>query len=188
MKTYIKILIAVVIAACAASAVYYVKTGSKAYSIGDRGPAGGWIFYVKDDFSDGWRYLEAAPEDLCASSRWNNGKDVETGANGTALGTGKSNTEKIIKVQGRGRYAAKICSDYTGGWKNDWYLPSIDELNMIYQNLHKKHIGGFTDFSYKSSTEINIKQVRSQYFKDGSNSGYGDKSFGPGAVRPVRAF
>jgi len=27
------------------------------------GPAGGRIFFVKDYYSDGWRYLEAAPAD-----------------------------------------------------------------------------------------------------------------------------
>jgi hypothetical protein len=30
------------------------------YKVGDRGPAGGYIFYVKDRYSDGWRYMEVA--------------------------------------------------------------------------------------------------------------------------------
>ena len=34
------------------------------YKIGDEGPAGGVIFYDKGEYSDGWRYLEAAPADL----------------------------------------------------------------------------------------------------------------------------
>jgi len=37
-----------------------------AYQVGDIGPAGGIIFYVKEDNSDGWRYMEAAPQ----STEW----------------------------------------------------------------------------------------------------------------------
>lgn len=31
---------------------------------GDIGPAGGWVYYDKGSYSDGWRYLEASPGDL----------------------------------------------------------------------------------------------------------------------------
>lgn len=34
------------------------------YRIGGRGPAGGFIIFDKGEYSDGWRYLEAAPRDL----------------------------------------------------------------------------------------------------------------------------
>ena len=34
------------------------------YKVGDEGPAGGIIFYDKGEYSDGWRYLEAAPADV----------------------------------------------------------------------------------------------------------------------------
>jgi hypothetical protein len=30
---------------------------------GAPGPAGGYVFYDKGEYSDGWRYLECAPED-----------------------------------------------------------------------------------------------------------------------------
>jgi hypothetical protein len=41
------------------------------YKIGDRGPAGGWIFYDKGVISDGWRYLEAAPVEMEFRTTWN---------------------------------------------------------------------------------------------------------------------
>jgi hypothetical protein len=38
--------------------------------VGDRGPGGGYIFYDKESYSDGWRYLEAAPERTEFVSNW----------------------------------------------------------------------------------------------------------------------
>jgi len=35
-----------------------------ALKVGDEGPAGGAVFYDKGKFTDGWRFLEAAPEDF----------------------------------------------------------------------------------------------------------------------------
>jgi len=29
------------------------------YNLRDEGPAGGWVFYDKGSYSDGWRYMEA---------------------------------------------------------------------------------------------------------------------------------
>ncbi|MCX7774604.1 MAG: hypothetical protein WHT81_09635 [Rectinemataceae bacterium] len=56
------------------------ENGSISISVSDRyvvggdaatnwGPAGGYIFYDKGSYSDGWRYLEASPHDLDGS--WN---------------------------------------------------------------------------------------------------------------------
>ncbi|NQT61221.1 MAG: DUF1566 domain-containing protein [Bacteroidetes bacterium] len=56
-----------------------ITTGS-GYSIGDRGPGGGWIFYDKGAFNNdskmgkSWRYLEAAAEDF--SLAWDSTDDL----------------------------------------------------------------------------------------------------------------
>ncbi|MHA1232832.1 MAG: hypothetical protein ACTSPQ_19565, partial [Candidatus Helarchaeota archaeon] len=60
------------------------------------GPAGGYIFYDKGSYSDGWRYLEAAP----ASTEWT-GKEWGSygtfiGGTETGIGTGQSNTNTIV--------------------------------------------------------------------------------------------
>ncbi len=76
------------------------------------------------------------------------------GATGTAIGTGFSNTDKIIVSQGRiaTNYAAGLARAYKGGGYADWYLPSKDELNKLY--LNRVTIGEFmSDGAYWSSTE-----------------------------------
>jgi hypothetical protein len=63
----------------------------KEYKIGDFGPAGGHIFYDKGVFSNGWRYLEAAPAETEFTAQWGaSGRDVA--GTGTLVGSGKRNT------------------------------------------------------------------------------------------------
>jgi len=131
----------------------YINAQGKEYIVGDRGPAGGWIFYDKGKISDGWRYLEAAPEDLGSGATWCSGEYVKTGAAAKDIGAGKSNTKKIISVQGEGTYAAMLCVQYNGGGRDDWFLPSEDEAALFYKNLGSRGLGGFADDSYWCSTE-----------------------------------
>ena len=50
--------------------------GSRSYKVGDKGPAGGIVFYDKGDNSDGWQYLEAAPPDFEFEANWNSANDM----------------------------------------------------------------------------------------------------------------
>ncbi|MBI9102201.1 MAG: chitobiase/beta-hexosaminidase C-terminal domain-containing protein [Spirochaetales bacterium] len=160
------------------------------YIVGETGPALGKIFYVdtNNSFPD-WDYLEAAPADVNGS--WNPwAPDFgSTGATGTAIGTGKSNTDKIIDYwePNASSYAAKICDEYELNGYTDWFMPSKDELNLMYQL--KTTIGGFPSpyTDYWSSTEASHSwYAYEQWFQDGSTSqqqkiqGY--------YVRPIRAF
>jgi hypothetical protein len=47
----------------------YDKNGIKC-GIGTAGPSGGYIFYDKGTFSDGWRFLEAAPSNAEFTASW----------------------------------------------------------------------------------------------------------------------
>jgi len=111
---------------------------------------GGKIAYID---ATGRHGLIAAPTDLSNDiEEWWNGTFMVTGATGTAIGTGKSNTDKIVEVQGDGNYAAKLCKDLSLGGYNDWFLPSKDELNELYKN--RDAIGGFHNMEhYWSSSE-----------------------------------
>jgi hypothetical protein len=73
------------------------------------------------------------------------------------------------------------------GGKDDWFLPSKEELNLMSLNLHKKSIGKFSQWSYWSSTEDMPFLAVHQNFSSGTQSFFG-KSNGFVLVRAIRAF
>ncbi|MEI6092958.1 MAG: hypothetical protein WCQ47_04660 [bacterium] len=195
------------------STVLYYKivvtvTPPHVYVLRETGPAGGLIFYDKGSYSNGWRYLEAAP----LSTQWtgkawrsllpnSNPNDTLIGTS-LGVGTGQANTTAIVialnsvpEVGG----AAQLCDDLVLGSYSDWFLPSKDELHLIYTNLVLFSVGGFDTGanSYWSSSEdtvglgapMNIPAGRRawrEYFQTGL------RSESPKAstmyVRAIRAF
>jgi hypothetical protein len=129
------------------------------YAIGETGPAGGFIFYDKGTYSDGWRYLEANYTDFQNGIVWWNGtwtyKDMVGISPNTDLGSGKANTSLIIAANGNLNNAAKACDDYSYNGYSDWYLPSSEELQMMCQNLYSAGKGNFSSNFYWSSSDIN---------------------------------
>jgi hypothetical protein len=100
--------------------------------------------------------------------RWNNENISFTNATEDGIGAGLNNTNTIIQSQGETvtSYAAGLARSYSDGIYNDWHLPSKYELNKLY--LNRVVIGGFGNYSYWSSTEINSSYVWYQSFIDGS--------------------
>jgi len=156
------------------------------YWVGDTGPAGGIVFYDKGYASDGWRYLEAAPGDQ-GKETWYNGQNIDI-KTGSAIGTGKANTAAIIAAQGAGSYAAALCRNLSLGGFSDWFLPSKDELNLMYTNLKKAGLGGFGGSWFWSSSQSNYDYFVAwkQDFSDGLQN-VDTKSY-RGSVRACRAF
>ena len=67
----------------------------------------------------------------------------------------------------------------------DWFLPSKDELNEMYINLHQQGLGGFANYGYWSSTEVDSEFAWVQNFISGYQYGVSkDYDY----VRAVRAF
>jgi hypothetical protein len=121
---------------------------------------GGIVFWVNPN--DTLHGLVCAIEDCNNGniSNWSATNNL-TNASGFEVGTGLQNTNSIIALNTTG--AAKICDDYISNGYNDWYLPSIDELYILYTyrfiiNATALQNGGnnfSSNYNYWSSTEIN---------------------------------
>ena len=156
------------------------------YTVGEKGPAGGIIIYDVDaDNSDenngagpddlsleknGWRYLEVAPEDA-GTSTYLFGSNGEY-ATGEKKGDGKSNTEILLNAMSEVKTisfpAAETRNSYKAGGFMDWYLPSRDELNLMY--TYKDKIGNMKEDRYWTSSTVGEINVYYRSFKDADNS------------------
>jgi hypothetical protein len=160
------------------------------------GPAGGLIFYDHGSTQAWGRYLECAPSSTEWYSKiWGGYMTTVSGADGITVGTGEQNTTDIVTqfgaadpYEGRTDYAAKLCSDLIFGGESDWFLPSKNELHLMYVNLHGYNLGGFnTARPYWSSSEYNSYNAWTEFFTDGSAED-GGKDMDELSVRAVRAF
>jgi len=160
------------------------------YSIGDTGPAGGKIFITPDTAGNSTgMYFEAAPTASQVQRSWATGGNQSSavpGAAGTAIGTGAQNTVDIVAQSGNlaATSAARYASDYEYNNFSDWFLPSIDELQELYDN--KTSVGGLLSSNYWSSTEYSATQAEYENLGDGGQA-FAGKNLSL-YVRPVRAF
>ena len=151
--------------------------GACHFAIGDAGPAGGIVFHVTDG---GLHGLEAAAVDQ-VSTEWGCYGTTISGANGTAVGTGEQNTADIIAGCSE-TTAASVASAYGP----DWYLPSKDELNLLYVQKVADIVGGFASGSYWSSSQYGSHHAWVQLFDGGNQEGtFKDFTY---RVRAVRSF
>jgi hypothetical protein len=132
-------------------------------------------------------------------------EEPAVGGTATGIGTGAANTQLIVAklaLEGKSGRAAQICDELEYGGKDDWFLPSKDELYEIYTKLEKKGLGDFPNHGpvndsdaewYWSSSEGSNSRAWSQ------NTGTGNPGEDPGAqyaigktraqnVRAVRTF
>jgi hypothetical protein len=120
------------------------------YEIGDRGPAGGFVFYVTHG---GLHGLEAAPSDQSDGIEWGCYSEDVTGAEGRDVGTGASNTDAILALNcSNGSPAARVAAEYETRGFVDWYLPSHVELELMVDAF-------ISDVSYEPGAPPNLYGV-----------------------------
>jgi hypothetical protein len=149
---------------------------------------GGKIAYILQDGDPGYVAGEthgiiAAPSDQSTGAFWGCYGTSIVGTS-TAIGTGAANTSAIVSGCAEAGIAAKIANDLVLGGYSDWYLPSKDELNKLYQN--RVAIGGFASAFYWSSSELSYLAAWGRGFiidvQDNPNKNSNR------AVRAVRSF
>jgi hypothetical protein len=151
---------------------------------------GGIVFYLTDGGAHG---LIAATTDQ-GSSPWGCQGTTISGAVSTAIGSGAANTAAILAGCATRPIAASIANDYSDGIYTDWYLPSKDELNLMYINIGKGaspsspnyDIGVFANNYYWSSTEFDYNYAWFQSFTFGFQSNFFKSS--TSYVRAIRSF
>lgn len=144
------------------------QTIRPSYDVGDPGPAGGIVFFDKGEESNGWRYLEVAPAESEVSLPWSNGEfQVETE---TIVGSGAANTDMLDAIEENiAETAASYCKRMDLNEFSDWFLPSKDELNLVFTTLARQGVGTFLGegHAYWSSSDYDERRAWAQGFFHG---------------------
>jgi len=193
-------------------------------AIGDTGPGGGVVFFVKSSYTNtsvstqnGTRttsltsqelaalpfdYLEAAPIGWDASSAtdpiWNYNGSNSSGYStiiNEKIGTGRENTALMRSLNptdtAANNIAYKLAVTSIGGF-SDWWLPSNQELILMFTNLYKAspRLGQWSDLAnlaYRTSTGARFFVFRWSAAYEGNNFKF-DTSAWPYPVKPIRGF
>ncbi|MFN5056331.1 MAG: LamG domain-containing protein, partial [Bacteroidota bacterium] len=90
------------------------------------------------------------------------------GETSNKLGTGASNTRKILAKCTASNIAAKLCDDLILNGYSDWFMPSLGDMQKI-RNLHLLGLGNFSvDLSYFSSSEYDANSTYEFYISGGA--------------------
>ena len=153
----------------------------------------GLIFYLNTSDGTG---MVAASQDQSTAAMWGcfgtdiAGLDNNVTSNptspeteeGARLGDGTINTDNILADCNENAIAAELCRDLG----QDWFLPSREELSLMYTNLHAEGHGNFVTAEYHSSSEFDASSSWYLNFDDGAIESR-DRRF-DFHVRAARAF
>lgn len=149
---------------------------------------GGFIFHVFEPVDEGFvegefHGLITTKLDQAVENKWGC-TEALIEATDEKIGAGSKNTNLILDNCSDAEIAAMICNEFSYNGYNDWYLPSKDELNKIYEN--KDLIGGTASATYWSSSEYDKDMAWGQSFSTGSQNPLSkDNTF---RVKAIRKF
>jgi len=106
---------------------------------------------------------------------------------------GKQNTADMLAACPDRGSAADVCASLTVNGVGGWFLPSRDELALMYRNLNAAGTGDFRDgaaadnVSYWASSQVSADMAAHVDFADAGRQHFDDKDF-PRRVRAIRSF
>ena len=170
-------------------------------SVGDLAPGGGYVFYVSatsinaaTGISSGGIYLATAPQTWNGgvsdpNASWGCGGTTLSGSFSSAVGSGAENTRLINAGCATAGIASRLADAATAGGFTDWFMPSADELTLIYSNLKLSNLSNLDGANYWSSTQNASLPGGSADYRwiGGNTAGPTDKNNAL-SVRPIRAF
>ena len=173
------------------------------FAVGDRGPAGGFIFYINDQkYDNTWTYLEAQENIIIGAFTW--GPERYLGCQSTGYGHGYSNTNTayynyMSDAERNANYALSYIKRYSsinnGITYSDWFLPSggdASSLNKVKNSLRKADgTLAYSSGTFWTSSETNIAingTYRSYYYD--LSLGYTVQTYKSASanILPVRRF
>jgi hypothetical protein len=178
-------------------------------SIGQTGPGGGLVFITPTTVGNTTgKYFEAAPAGWSGSGTDPLGKLCTNAtsvadATGTAIGTGETNTNLFAASAACGPWVTDTATALVLNGKDDWFIPSFDELKAMFSALHKAAggaLGGFNtsgtvDYLSSSDNPSGVAPSGTGYAYYGwfgssdGVAGWGSTSKTSSlAYRPVRSF
>jgi hypothetical protein len=186
--------------------VPYALHSKTAESIIGGGSSGNFNHFIGEEFGGGvifhlWKDAQGVEHglivdkvDLSTSQAWSNLDITLIGTSAQSAWDGLSNSNAIVTQPGHTNSAAAISLNSTNGGQSDWYLPSIQELNLLWNNYQTiarsfMQISGATQVSpdaYWSSTEADNDY--SVYFDFSYGASEGNSKTSVQSVRAIRAF
>ena len=184
--------------------VPYAMYAKSAGTVSGGGTGGNFTHYIGEEFGGGvifhlWKDNAGVEHglivdkiDLSTAQAWSNINQTLIGPSAQSSWDGLSNSNAIVVQAGHTNSAASLCLNSTNGGQNDWYLPSVQELNMLWNNYYTvarslTQISGATQLQpalYWSSTE-NVSNVAWSFF---FSLGDAYASLNKGSAYYVRAF
>jgi hypothetical protein len=145
----------------------------------------GLIFYVNENDGSG---MVVDTEDLSQTAYWGCTGTTIDGADSSGVGYGKANTDDILSGCADANSAAGLCYYSSASGSTDWFLPSTEELELIYNRIHLAGLGDFptNDYYWTSTEDTGFNTAMHVSFADGS-ANFSTKS-NAHRVRAVRSF
>lgn len=134
---------------------------SPTFYVGNPAPNSGVIVYDKGNDEGGWRYLQMASEDIETNGGFFTGIGCECSSINYAsnnLGSGYETTQNLVNTGCGSTWLTEISAATLNGF-SDWYIPTIEELELVFSSFQGINSTAFSSFQsgyYWTTTPANF--------------------------------